>query len=394
MNVWSWVKGMLLVEVVSASVEDVLHIANTCNVCIYSIQRVDEITLRFAVRLLDFRKLRNILEPRGVDLRVLRYIGPIWRLQRLFVRPILLIGILITFLLTLFLPKRILFLEVEGNQQLPERLILSTAEACGIRFLTSRQQVRSESVKNAMLLELPQLQWVGVNTKGCTAVISVREKNMVAPNRQFPAIGHMTAIRDGLVESVTVSKGELLCSPGQAVKAGQILISGYTDCGLCIRATVAEGEIYALTNRQIRAITPGDCLFSRSDYASKQKISILIGKKRINLWKDSGIWDATCGRMYKEYYITLPGGFSLPLGIAVDSYVSRNFSRCDLPQQELENVLSSFARNCVRSDMIAGEILQPVESFARNDGVVSVNGEYLCREMIGRIQWEQIGDIE
>lgn len=392
MDIWSWLKGMVSVELVSASSEDVLRIANTCNICVYSIQKIDEMTLRFAVRPQDFQKLRNMLEPRGSNLQILRHIGPFWRMKKLFHRPVLLTGILMFFLLTLLLPKRILFLQVQGNEQLPERLVLSTAEKCGIRFFTSRRQVRSEAVKNAMLLELPQLQWVGVNTRGCTAVISVREKNKVGPTRQFPAIGHLTAIRDGLVESVTVSRGELLCSPGQAVKAGQILISGYTDCGLCIRATVAEGEIYALTNRQIRVIIPESFLVSRNDHASKQKFSILLGKKRINLWKDSGIWDTTCGRMYKEYYITLPGGFSLPLGIAVDTYVSRSLSNSDLPQQELEKILSAFGRNCVHSDMIAGEILQPVESFDRNDGVVSLCGEYLCREMIGRIQWEQIGE--
>ena len=62
--------------------------------------------------------------------------------------------------------------------------------------------------------------------------------------------------RDGFIVSATVTRGNFLCRVGQSVKAGQVLISGYTDCGICIQATRAEGEIYAQTSRDFAAVTP------------------------------------------------------------------------------------------------------------------------------------------
>ena len=44
--------------------------------------------------------------------------------------------------------------------------------------------IRSEKVKNSLLQRIPQLQWAGINTDGCVAVISVREKTAIK-NSEF-----------------------------------------------------------------------------------------------------------------------------------------------------------------------------------------------------------------
>ena len=81
------------------------------------------------------------------------------------------IGLCLLLLLVCILPTRVLFMRVEGNESIPENLILEAAEDCGIRFGASRSAVRSEKVKNGILSRISELQWVGVNTKGCIAVI-------------------------------------------------------------------------------------------------------------------------------------------------------------------------------------------------------------------------------
>ena len=47
-----------------------------------------------------------------------------------------------------------------------------------------------------------------------------------------------------------------LCAPGQAVSKGQVLISGYTDCGLCVLSQRAQGEVMAYTGRSFSALMP------------------------------------------------------------------------------------------------------------------------------------------
>ena len=79
-----------------------------------------------------------------------------------------------------------------------------------------------------------------MNTRGCVAVISVRERPEEAQVDRPGTVSAVTAAQDGIIERVTVTNGTALCRPGQAVRAGETLISGYTDCGRTIRAGRAE----------------------------------------------------------------------------------------------------------------------------------------------------------
>ena len=392
MNVWNRFLGMVLVETVSAAPEEMLAAVNAASIPVYSLQRVDDLTLRFYIPSGDYTRLHSLLERKGDRLRLVRRRGLLLPFLQLGKRPVLLTGILLLMLLSWYLPTRVLFVQVQGNETIPARQILASAEKCGIRFFASRREVRSEKVKNALLLEIPQLQWAGINTQGCTAILSVREKKPTETQENTKSIGNLVALRDGLVDSVLLSRGTALCSPGQVVKRGQTLISGYTDCGICIRATGAEGEVYALTNHEFKAVTPLNYQITVSQTAHHRNISLLLGKNRINLWKDSGIWDTTCGRMYEEYYITLPGGFSLPLGIAVETYTGSTTAQQPVPLEMTENLLSDFSRNYLKENMIAGQILNSTESISQIQDMAVLQGAYLCREMIGRIQWEQIGE--
>ena len=164
--------------------------------------------------------------------------------------------------------------------------ILSAAEDCGIVFGASRRRVRSEKTKNALLSAIPQLQWAGVNTSGCVATISVRERTEAVQAEDSKFIQSIVAIRDGYVLSATVTEGTGLVIPGQSVQKGQILISGYTDCGICIRAEGAAGEVMAQTSRELEAVMPAKYDQRTQNREVRKHYSLLIGKKRIKLWKD------------------------------------------------------------------------------------------------------------
>ena len=354
---------------------------------------MDALTARLQIRRRDFRKLAALAEKRGESVRILRRPGLYWVFKRLALRPVLATGLTVPILLSLLLPTRVLFVRVEGNEAVHSRRILAAAEDCGIRFWASRRQVRSEQVKNALLEAVPELQWAGVNTAGCTAVISVRERTKEEEAEAGNGVSHVEAIRDGVVLSVTATAGTPLCQIGQAVRAGEVLISGYTDCGICIRAGQAEGEVFARTKREISAARPASFGIIGEKRPAGRKISLRIGKKRINLWKDSGISEVSCGRMYEEYYITLPGGFKLPLAVCVDTYHIYDMIPGVYGPEESREALAQFARRYLLRQMVAGQILLTDLRFTEDSGLFRLEGNCLCAEMIGRRKQEQIGEI-
>ena len=393
MDLWKSLSGMLTLEFTSAAPEKTIEEIMLLRIPLFNILRKDELTCQIRICRTDYRKLSGILLRRGDNWRILRKQGIFWTAEALLHRPILLFLFLLLFCSSVFLPSRIFFITVDGNTAIPDKLILSAAEKCGVRFGALRKEVRSEKVKNALLSEVPQLQWAGINTSGCTAVISVREQAEVDLAPEKKGITSLVADRDGFILSMTVTGGTAQVAPGEAVKKGQLLISGYTDGGICIRACEAEGEIIALTQRHLEAMIPQIYAFPTSNQETKYAVSLIIGKKRINLWKDSSISNTCCGRMYEEYFVSLPGGFPLPVGICVDRYTAYELQERTLSDSDAQLQLSQFSEKYLLRQMVAGQILQAKQNFFCKDALYRLESEFTCTEILGREHREQIGVI-
>lgn len=391
MNIWQSAAGMVTVKVVSADPAALLQAAGAHGIVLHGIDMTDPLTLRFRLLRRDWKSLGVLCQKRGDKAEILGKEGIFWSGKALLGRPVLILGLLFWMAMSLWLPSRVLFVEVEGNTQIPAQKILEAAQSCGIRFGASRRAVRSEKMKNALLSSLEELKWAGVNTYGCRAVISVREKDE-CQEPETPSVTSVVAVRDGYITSCTVTGGSGQCQPGQTVKAGQLLISPYTDCGIAIRVEKAQGEIYADTRREILAVTPSKAAVRLEKGEESRHISILIGKKRINFWKGSGIWDASCGRMYKEYCITLPGGFALPLGVAVERVTRWETGMGETPEDSVRQDLIRFARDQVGGQMIAGRVLSLQHTMTREPGRYVLKADFLCNEMIGREYALKIGE--
>ena len=92
--------------------------------------------------------------------------------------------------------------------------------------------------------------------------------------------------------------------------------------------------------------------------------------------------------MYSEKYVTLPGGFQLPLAIVTETWIS---SEATSVSASVDHVtLSDAVRAYLCRTMIAGRILSESEAISQEDGVCVLEGVYECLEMIGQEQNEEI----
>lgn len=385
--------GTITAELTSADIPASLMAICSEGIEIRCISDEDDLTVCLEIRRADWKMLRSLCTKRGDRVKVRRRNGVYWKLKMLAFRPVLTFGIIAMAFLTFFLPSRVLFIEVEGNDSVPTLQILEAAQESGITFGASRRDVRSERVKNAMLAKLAQLQWVGVNTRGCVAVISVHEKSINDSVTEKVGVSHIAAVCDGIILTATATRGTLLCVPGQAVKMGDILISGYTDCGIAVRATRAEGEVFAQTRHKLTTVTPRN-MSKKADVASvKTNYSIIFGKKRINLCKGSGILEVGCGRMYEKTYITLPGGFSLPIAIVKETITRYAISEESDCADDLSDELADYSREYIIDRLIAGTIDDAHFAIREETGIVILDSDFVCTEMLGREKIEKMGEV-
>ncbi len=384
MDLWWRVIGFAQLELTSADWPARLRHLAQMDLRLEQIQTVDDLTVRFCVRASDLKRAQSLLERRGERAQVLSFGGLPQRLRQWVRCPIVILTLALITAATLWLPGRVLFIQVEGNGPVPERQILEAAAQCGVCFGAERRQIRSEQVKNTLLHQIPDLSWVGVNTSGCRAIIRVRTRDSGQQTEQPVEAGAVVAARDAVVTMMTVTGGTGLCAPGESVRAGQVLISGVTDLGICTRAEAAEGEVWGLTARAVQAVVPETVLYAEPTGEIVEKYSLLLGKKRINFHSDSGILYGTCGKMREVIWLTLPGGWVLPVALVIERY---ELAACTpAPRQDARNLLAQTAKQSVVADMIAGQIRSASVDAALEGSLWVLRGEYECHEMIGRLR--------
>lgn len=358
-------------------------------VTVQNIAFLDAFRVRFDVEKKALCSVIKLAERLGIKIKILRMCGLYALAAALRKRFLLACGIAAIIFLTLYIPTRVFFVSVEGNERINKMYILEQAENVGIFFGASRKDVRSEQMKNKLLQAIPELKWAGINTFGCRAEIYVveRETNELRYNATQKPQG-IYATSDGIVSSITVTKGSPVCKPGQAIRKGQLLVSGYTDCGLITRTEQAEATVRGTTQRRIDALAP-DFEESRGEIVDvSSNWSLQIGKKQINLCIDSGNSGSECGKIYERYTLTLPGGFSLPVSVikeTVTTYETDSYST-GLDETQIKQLADHYISGCI----IEGNVISSETSVHSDNGILQLTGIYTCNELIGKLKDEEI----
>ena len=381
-RIWLWLSGWVEVRLTSAEPACALRrLAEKFTLT--DIVWEDELTVRFSVLRKEWAFICALAKAGTDRYELLSIRGLPLLLRKGFAYPLICTAIGLAIFATWYIPGRILFVQVEGNRNLSAEQILEGAENCGLCFGTERETLRSEQIKNHLLEQMPELCWVGVNTVGCRAVITVQERQQEQMGESVLP-GNIVAGCDAMITAITATAGNSLVDIGAAVKKGDVLISGYTDLGFCTHVEAAEGEVYGITQREIEAVMPEETRYRGDQKGSEEKYSLIIGKKRINFYSDSGILHTGCGKMTKIRYLCLPGGWTLPIALVVETYSFYDDSVSVRWEATAQDTLREISRRFLLDSMTAGQIRSSLECPSHENGVYRLVSQYECHEMIGR----------
>lgn len=383
MELWNRLAGTVRLELTAADPETVLNHLSAAGFSAWNVERMGPLSVRLELLRSERRSAAALAQRAGATVRVLGLRGLAVRAEGMLRRPLLLgCGVLLT-VLTLLLPERILFVEVEGNETVPARRILEEAAACGLEFGASRRELRSEAIKNQLLEELPELEWAGVNSMGCRAVISVREREPEGDMEPETAFS-LVAAADGIIEQVYLQRGTALCRPGQAVRAGEALISGTSELPGGVQVTGAQAEVYALTRRSVEAACSTMVQRRGTPVWEETRCRFIIGKKQINFYSDSGNLPATCDKITKTIPLRLPGGDALPVALVLERIVWYDSNEQMRTPEQCRQLLEEAARESLRGLLCAGTVLDSHSELTVENQRAVLYGSYACREMIAR----------
>ena len=378
-------RGYVRLRIMGASPERCINLLSEKNLRFWGLCREDALHYTFYAYEKDLAAIRRCAMRAFADAQVLRTYGLRQRYGGLRKRPVLVFGLLLALFATFFFQKFVWVVDVQGTQTLHKEEVLRALEEEGIRFGTWSADIDSELTKHRMLNRLPKLSWLAANRSGGVLHVLVTERSTPKSEQPPYRVANVVAARDGVLTEISVLEGMKLCKVGQTVTAGQLLVSGYEDYGLRVRAVCANAEIYARTWHAGTVVTPDTAYVKQYTGREWTQKTLIVGRKRINLSGNSGIPVTNCDKMINEKRLPLPGGYELPLRLETASYREYRLTACEIGRAEAEALLRAAWRRVTKQAMAVGEIQQTTDSVLHADGLYILHAESACREMIARL---------
>ena len=376
--------GEMRVRVTGASVERFLNLLSRLQIEFWDIERRDELHIELSMCRKEKKRLKDIalrsfcsteiLSERGIGL----LLGPLRK------RPVLVLGIALVIGLSFFLQSFVWVISVEGEGTLHKEVILRELERLDIRFGSRAASIDPQFTKMQMLNAVPELSWLSVNRTGGKLTVLFTER-FPEPKERLPyETGSIVASRDGIITDYSILEGMRLCKRGDAVKEGQILVSGYEDYGLYLRAVCAEAEIYARTWHAGTVVTPAN--LNEKRYTGRQwtQTTILLGRKRINLCGNSGIFTDSCDKMISVKKLAV-AEYEFPVSIETATYREYALVPRELQEDDALELLRNGWLRLVRSQMVAGTVEKTDERILHDGGLYILHAQSTCNEMIARL---------
>lgn len=384
MGVVAYFRGEVRLRLTGASPERCLNALSRAGTEFHGIEKEDELNLLVSVSRRDARRAERIArrcmcEAERVYTRGLRK-----DLGKLLRRPVLTLGLLMAIAAVFFLQSFVWVIEVRGNETVHTQTVLRALEAEGIHCGAWAAGIAYKQVRNPLLNRLPQLSWIAVNRSGGKLTVLVTERRSTASERPKYAAAHVIAARDGVLTAVNVSEGVRLCAVGETVRAGQVLVSGFEDYGVYLRAVCAQAEIYGQTWHKMTLVMPAKTVQKRYTGREWTRTTLILGRKRIKICGNSGILGSSCDKMISVKELSLPG-YSFPVTLETEIYREYEPVECAADAADAERTLSEAYERLTLASMIAGQIVSTESTVYESDGRYILTAESTCTEMLARL---------
>ncbi len=275
-------------------------------------------------------------------------------------------------------------IRVTGNEMLSSARILDALAECGVDRGSFWPAFTSDNLRSELLVRLPELAWATVNVSGSRAEVLVRER-VAKPelyDKSLPV--RIAAEKTGFVTEVRALAGTACVKPGDAVSAGETLISAAAESVFSGRRLVhALGTVRAETYYELTASVPLAAAAKAPTGEKTTRWALVIGKNRWNFYGKSGFCGGNCDKITREYPLAVPGLFSLPVALVRETltrYDTESAPRdCTAAVRAAEEQLHAALLRAIGPD---GEVKQERFSCAERDGVLTVCLRAVCSEDI------------
>lgn len=275
-------------------------------------------SISFSIDAINCRRLRKRAEEAGILLQTMEGQGAplfLWKYRK---RLGLLIGMLLATALLIISQCFIWDVRIIGNGKMTESEVREELRLCGLRAGSYIPSLEIGQLENRVLMASDQISWISINLNGTVATVQIIEHVAPSKGEDIKKPANLIASCDGQIEHVELYRGKSIVTQGQAVKKGELLVSGIYDSNTVgYRYTRASGRVLARVERSLCVTVP--LVFEEKVYSERKcaQIDLNFFDFLLNIYKRTGNVYGECDIIKEEYGMDLFGLHSLPVSWSV-----------------------------------------------------------------------------
>ena len=292
------------------------------------------------------KRLQRLCQAEGIELRILESGGLppfLWRYRR---RAGLMIGAVLSLALMLLSQRFVWDIRITGNETMTETEVREELRACGLFVGSYIPDIHSSELENRVLIASKRISWISVYMDGTVATVQIIEHVEPPPAEDTSRPANLIAAADGQIEVVELYRGNCVVTHGQAVRKGELLVSGLYDSQVeGYRFTRAAGKILARIERDFRVEIP--LFYEEKTYLESncEEITLKFFDFSLILYKKTGNTEGMCDIIREEKGLDMLGGKAIPVGLSLSHSLPYTLKTAErTPEEALELAYADLER--------------------------------------------------
>lgn len=224
MKLLHFILGLIYFKAQGGFNERFLNLCKLAGVKLYYL-RDDGESISAAVSIKGFKKIRTAAAKSGMRIKVVSKKGLPFIYAAFSSRKGLLLGIAVMSFLLFFYSRSIWRIDVTGNKNIKSEKIIAVLEENNVKLGMFKKDFKNNELKLKIYERLPEVAWVNFNIDGSRLVVDLREAT-AKPDSEGDNYCNIVASGDGVIKKIVLYEGESVIKEGEAVKEGQLLVSG------------------------------------------------------------------------------------------------------------------------------------------------------------------------
>ncbi len=197
----------------------------------------------------DFKYLRNIARGRGIKAHILKKRGIPFVTNRYKHRYGIFTGAIIFFISLGIMSEYIWLIDIVGNNKITDKQIISACNSIGIMQGIKKDSIYPKLEREKLMLKLDGIAWASLNIEGSRLTVNVTETEEKEEDEFEYA--NLKADKDGIIKKIDVISGTCIVKVGQAVKKGDLLVSGIIETTTGTRFVRSKGQVTAISQSEV-----------------------------------------------------------------------------------------------------------------------------------------------